>query len=237
MRKALVILSAVLLLTTLVLAAPALAKGAKGVAIQDGVLKYAPGHYFAGQPLVVGFDPYGYNYQAHMFSGSYANVYLGAAGFPPYDPANEAAYLAANPKVVKHWAWPYRSTTLIMKWNDAWIANTDRDGDGKLDRHYGFATYIGSGAWETNHMSDSYIGDDGLKHNWVDFVKIVAAPADATKSAGVWYTADGSEIGPVIWTEFATIFEVYNDPYGGYHGNLYHSPTSSGFGYYGPQGN
>jgi len=37
--------------------------------IQDGVLIYSAGHYLAGQPLQAGYDPYGYNYQAHMFSG------------------------------------------------------------------------------------------------------------------------------------------------------------------------
>jgi hypothetical protein len=41
--------------------------------------------YLAGQPLKVGYDPYGYNYQAHMFSGSYVNAYLNAYGFPPYE--------------------------------------------------------------------------------------------------------------------------------------------------------
>jgi len=38
-------------------------------------------------------------------------------------------------------------------------------------------------------------------------VKIVAAPADATLVGGLWYAADGTEIGPAIWGEFATIQE------------------------------
>ena len=37
------------------------------------------------------------------------------------------------------------------------------------------------------------------------FTKIVAAPAGATAADGVWYAADGTEIGPVIWGAFATI--------------------------------
>ena len=106
-----------------------------------------------------------------------------------------------------------------MKWNDAWLANTDRDGDGKLDRHYGFASYIGSGAWETNHM-----WGDG----WVDFYKIVAAPADATLIGGYWYAANGTEIGASIWGEFAIIQEIYNDPVGGNY--RYISPFGPGFG-------
>jgi len=67
------------------------------------------------------------------------------------------------------------------------------------------------------------------------FTKIVAAPADATLEDGTWYAADGSEIGPVIWGEFATIQEVYNDTGTGEHGVLYLSPYSAGFGRYSPQ--
>ena len=117
-----------------------------------------------------------------------------------------------------------------MKWNDAWLSNMDRDGDGKLDRHYGYFTYIGSGAWETNHMWGE--NDDGT--NWNYFCKIVAAPADAYKLSGTWYTSDGTEIGPVIWGEFATIFEVSNDPSAGDHGVIYNAPAPTGFGYYKP---
>ena len=64
--------------------------------IQDGVLLYSAGHYLGGQPLMVGYDAWGYNYQAHMFSGSYANAYLGGAGYPPYT-GDADAYLAENP--------------------------------------------------------------------------------------------------------------------------------------------
>ena len=41
--------------------------------IKEGVLTYSEGHFLFGTPLMKGFDPYGYNYQAHIFSGSYAN--------------------------------------------------------------------------------------------------------------------------------------------------------------------
>ena len=105
--------------------------------IQEGVLTYSAGHYLEGEPLVVGFDPYGYNYQGHMFKGSYANAYLGGAGYPPYE-GDDEAYLAENPGAETHWTWPYRNTQLLMKWNDAWLSNKDCDGDGKLDRHYGY---------------------------------------------------------------------------------------------------
>ncbi len=198
--------------------------------LQGGDILYSSGHYLAGQPIKTGFDAYGYNYQAHMFSGSYTNSYLGGAGFPPYL-GDDEAYLAANPAAEAHWAWPYRSTQLLMKWNDAWLANTDCDNDGKLDRHYGYPTYIGSGAWLTNHQWDSYPLDEN-EYKWNYFIKIVATPADATTVGGIWYNADGAEIGPVIWGEFATILEIYNDQGTGEHGVFYKSPVGPGFGKY-----
>jgi len=227
MKKILII--AVVVVLTLALS---LSIGAKSdcATIQDGVLTYSAGHYLEGQPLMVGYDLYGYNYQAHMFKGSYANVYLGKDNFPPYE-GDDEAYLAENPTAEGKWYWPYRDVKLIMKWNDAWLSNKDCDDDGKLDRHYGFDSYIGSGAWETNHQSGTY-KDDGNEYKWSYFCKIVAAPADATATDGVWYAADGTEIGPVIWGAFATVQQVYNDTGTGEHGIEYLSPSGPGFGHF-----
>lgn len=175
-----------------------------GITIQDGILKYSAGHYLAGQLLKTGFDIFGYNYQAHEYGyDSYVNVYIGRDGLPPYD-GNDAEYLALYPQVATKWYWPYRNDQVAMKWNDAWLSNMDRDGDGKLDRHYGFVSYIGSGAWLTNHMRG--VNLDGTK--WTYFVKIIAAPSDATKSGGIWYTSDDVEIGPEIWGSFVVIQEI-----------------------------
>lgn len=205
--------------------------------ITEGEIPYSAGHYLAGQPIPTGFDDYGYNYQGHLFKGSYFNVYSGGAGYPPYM-GDDEPYLADNPEAALHWAWPYRSTKLVMKWNDAWLSNMDRDGDGKLDRHHGFDSYIGSGAWETNHMWGEY--EDGTVWNY--YCKIVAVPSDATigdpynpdTGEYTWYEADGTMIGKSIWGEFAIIFEVSNDPYLGEHGVLYNAPAPTGFGYYKP---
>jgi hypothetical protein len=211
-------ISLVLVLVAALIAAPVMAgKPSDCTRIQDGVLTYSVGHYLAEQPLETGYDIFGYNYQAHLFNGYYCNVYLGGAGFPPYDGDSES-YLAANPGAESHWAWPYRDIWLNMKWNDAWLSNRDCDGDGKLDRYYGFPSYIGSGAWLTNHQK----GED-----WVWFTKIVAAPSDAYKVGGIWYTADGTEIGPVIWGSFATIQEVESGL-----GATYVSASGPGFGQY-----
>ncbi|MGD2066175.1 MAG: hypothetical protein PVI43_03275 [Candidatus Bathyarchaeota archaeon] len=200
--------------------------------IKDGTLTYSSGHYLEDQPLTLGFDDYGYNYQGHMFKGSYANAYLGRDGYAPYT-GDDDDYLAENPGADSHWTWPYRNDRLMMKWNDAWLSNVDADGDGALDRHYGYDSYIGSGAWLTNHQSGEYeLNGEIIKWNY--FVKIVAVPEDAEETAGIWYTGEGVEIGSVIWGEFAVIMEVINDASDGSHGAQYVSPYSAGFGAYAP---
>jgi hypothetical protein len=78
-------------------------------------------------------------------------------------------------------------------------------------------------------MSGTY-EDNGKTYHWTYFVKIIAAPADAVLVGGVWYTADGMEIGLAIWGAFAIIQEVYNDPGTGDHGLLYKSPVGPGLG-------
>lgn len=153
--------------------------------------------------ITTGYDEWGYNYQARLFNGMYCDSYRDAA-----------------------WCQLYKNINLSMKWNDAWLSNKDRDEDNLLDRHFGFASYIGSGAWLTNHQSGT--NDDGTR--WTYFIKIVAAPEDAYVEEGVWYTIDDVEIGPVIWGSFAIIQEVSNDPSTGDHGIAYLSPAGPGFG-------
>ena len=209
------------------------AKRKECTTIQDGILTYSAGHYLNGQPIPTGYDPFGYNYQAHMFNGSYANAYLGRYGYPPYD-GDDDAYLADNPGAANTWVWPYRRDQLMMKWNEAWLSNMDCNGDGKLDRpDDNGGTYIGSGAWLTNHMRGSY-EQDGETYKWTYFVKIVAVHDDAVSAGGIWYTADGEEIGPAIWGSFAVIQEIINDAGTGEHGVQYKSPASPGFGFYKP---
>lgn len=138
--------------------------------IQDGTLKYAAGHYLENTPLTLGFDVFGYNYQAHIFNGSYANAYLGRPGSKllPYN-GDDESYLEANPNVTDDpfGVWPFRNVQLQMKWNDAWLANKDCNGgeggvsDGVLDRPN---PVKGSGAWLTNHATGTYTSS--TKSHW-----------------------------------------------------------------------
>jgi len=177
------------------------------VTIQDGTLLTTDGRI-----ITTGFDKWGYNYQGHLFNGMYCDAYRDAS-----------------------WCQPYKDVKLQMKWNDAWLSNKDCDDDGKLDRHYGYDSYIGSGAWLTNHQSGEYEGTDGEICKWNYFVKIVAVPEDANEIGGIWYAADGTEIGEEIWGSFATIQEVENDSCAGLHGLQYKSPAGAGFGKYNPK--
>jgi len=174
--------------------------------IQDGTLVGSD-----SATLQTGFDQWGYNYQARFFNGTYCDAYRDAP-----------------------WCQDYKDVSLMMKWNEAWLDNQDCDGDSKLDRHLGLPSYIGSGAWIDNHQSGMYLDDNGKRQRWTYYVKIVAAPADAYQDTGVWYTADGVAIGPVIWGEFAIVMQVYNDTGNGEHGVSYLSPNNAGFGSYGP---
>lgn len=181
--------------------------GAACATIQSGALRSA-----VGETLTTGFDAWGYNYQGHSFSGGFCASHRDAA-----------------------WCQPWADVRLHMSWNDAWLSNTDCDGDGLLDRHVGFETYRGSGAWLTNHEWGTYEGADGRTCRWSSFYKVVAAPADAVLRDGTWYAAGGAEIGPDVWGEFAIVQRVENDPCAGTAGSRYHSPLGAGLGRFGPR--
>jgi len=177
--------------------------GVSCTTIQDGELRASDGSI-----ITVGYDSWGYNYQARLFKGGYCDAYRDA-----------------------EWCQESREDSLLMKWNDAWLSNKDCDGDGKLDRHYGLNSYIDSGAWLTNIQNGSY-EKNGETCDWNYFVKIVAVPSDAENIDGIWYNNDGGEIGKAIWGEFALTMEVYNDSCTGEHGVEYKSPVSVGLGVY-----
>lgn len=103
-------------------------------------------------PITVGYDKYGYNYQAHIFNGLYEN------------------YSRPGTVVTEG------TENLVMKWSDDWLANLDCNGDNKLDRGLNSKTGISTGAsmgWVTNHFEGDYEGSDLELHHYTYFVKIV----------------------------------------------------------------
>ena len=156
--------------------------------IRDGVILDS-----AGQPVVLGYDQYGYNYQAHMFNGTYDSV----------DRKLDGKYWGAT--------GDYVNDSLIMKWSDDWISNVDCNGDLKLDRGLDPKTGISTGisrGWTTNQVEGDYIWG-GDSHHYTYFAKIIfVGPAT---SPDPWAATR-------LWGQYAMIQEVYNDPDGGYHG-------------------
>jgi hypothetical protein len=218
---------------------------------------YPAGHYLEGEPRTTRFDIFGYNYQAHRFHGSFANIYLGGDGFPPYDGdtaeyyqmlvdegfATDLADAASQMNAL--WYWSGREVDFDMTWNDAWLSNKDlvdvndnEGSDGELDRHRGYPTYHGSGAWLTNKRSGiDYVEHQGeLKETrWSYYIKMVAVPSDAYLQDGIWYTAAGEEIGEERFGNLAAVQIISNDKVYAEHGLLYRSPAGPGYGIYGPE--
>ena len=148
-----------------------------------------------------GFNDLGYNYQAYFFKGFYCD------SSPYWECSTE-----------------YEDVKLVMKWNDAWLSNADCDDDKLLDRHLGFNSYFGSGAWLTNDISGKYYDAEGTMCKWSFYVKIVAVPVNSYIENDIWYTAGGDEIGPVIWEKFAIIETISDDPCGEIDGVPWTSP-------------
>ncbi len=167
MRRFIGVLSSAALLASL-LAGPALA--APPPSDHDGCFTIQGGTLLdsAGNPIVLGYDQFGYNYQAHMFNGTYDSsdrvldgMYWGQTG-------------------------DYVDDSLIMKWSDTWLANVDCNGDGKLDRGLGtdgYATDTSRG-WLTNQNEGDYTDANGVQH-YTYFAKIVWVG-----SGGLWGAYD-----------------------------------------------
>jgi hypothetical protein len=123
------------------------APGGGCATIQDGGLVDS-----MGNPLVLGYDQFGYNYQAHEFNGTYDSS----------DRVLDGTYWGDTADYVDDHLW--------MKWSDDWLSNQDCTGDGTLDRDG--STGISKG-WLTNHVEGDYIDGDGNLQHYTDFVKIV----------------------------------------------------------------
>jgi hypothetical protein len=167
--------------------------------IQSGELKAGN-----GDTLSVGYDKWGYNYQAKMFNGFYDNYSR------PTTPVTDG-------------------DKLMMKWNDAWLSNQNCDDDDLLDRHLGYDTYRGSGAWLTNHMSGTYESSNymwDISGDWVfsinsgaylhDYTFTMTALEDGTftgvggyPAGAVDYTFDEVVIDGQITGDAVTFTAVY----------------------------
>jgi hypothetical protein len=159
---------------------------AECVKIQSGTILDANGIV-----IKVGYDQWGYNYQAHMFNGLYENYSR---------PATVVTEGTEN---------------LVMKWSDNWLANVDCNGDHKLDRGLDSKTGVSTGismGWVTNHFEGDYLGSDGELHHYTYFAKIVY-------DGGATCTASGGAY-PCIWGLYTIVEELQNDQFGEYGGRI-----------------
>jgi hypothetical protein len=195
--------------------------------IMDGVIEYGRVGDSDETIIPIGYDEWGYNYQAHMYNGYLDN----------YQRPDE---------LVDEGPW------LQMKWSDEWLSNKDCNHDGKLDRGYSCDSVNASssgcpGAWLTNHERGTYMeGGKECEYNY--FVKIVTPGEGAVEKCKAWegiegesdcvswdwYTNEEEIIGESIWGAFAIVQEVYDDSCTGEHGLSYKSDVSPGLGFYTP---
>lgn len=177
MRKALMFIVSLAIVLTAVGTA-----NAQCTKIQSGTLVDSK-----GAPITLGYDQYGYNYQAHMFNGLYDNYTR------PIPSATEGP------------------VNLMMKWSNDWLANQDCNGDGKLDRGLNAKTGVSTGVsmgWLTNHMEGDCYTPDGESIHATYFTKIVWVGPAPVAEPDPW-------AGKRIWGIYAIIEEVGEDPSGG----------------------
>ncbi|MEN8041732.1 MAG: hypothetical protein ABFR95_09535 [Actinomycetota bacterium] len=152
MKRVLSVMTGVLLLTALFASAAIAAPPASDscATIKSGDIVDS-----AGNPISIGFDEFGYNYQAHMFNGTYDSS----------DRKMDGMYWGQEGDFV--------DDKLMMKWSDSWLANVDCDGDGKLDRGLvdGVVNGVSMG-WLTNHVVGDYTDADGIVQHTSEFIKI-----------------------------------------------------------------
>ena len=183
-----------------VVAKPSGNNGNRCTTIQDGTIRDG-----ADQPVSLGYDQFGYNYQAHMFNGRYCD----------------------SDRVI---GGDYCDADLIMWWSDVWLSNKDCNNDYKLDRGYGCDPVNADnsaceGAWLANHQRG--VNEDGSV--WTYFVKIVYPPGGVVDEDHDGY--DDNTGGSIIWGSYVRVQQVSNDPALGEHGNIF-SVQPSGFGAY-----
>ena len=129
--------------------------------IKDGTITDS-----SGGTLTLGYDQYGYNYQARIFNGTYDSS----------DRLLDGKYWGSSAD--------YTDDSLIMKWSDDWLSNVDCDGDHKLDRGDSGV----SEGWLTNQVEGDYMdGEDSYHYTY--FAKIVYDPQCASSLNGcLWGT-------------------------------------------------
>jgi hypothetical protein len=117
--------------------------------IKDAVKEGQPLISPYGDMAVMGFNEYGFNYQAHLFNGDFCDHFI--------------EYREGQPQ--HEWCVEnFEGVKFISRWSDTLLSNVDCNGDGYLDFNLNL---YGTDAWVTTKI----FGD-----GWFEYMKFLAKP-------------------------------------------------------------
>jgi hypothetical protein len=179
-----------------------------------------------GDTITEGFNLYGINYQWKFARKGVEEICQYTAKVWEDDP--EITYEAC---IEAQRNEKFQLIKQTEKWNNAWLSNKDCSGDEKLDRHYGFDSYLGSRAGQMVNIRYSYNNAENVQCKANIFWVIYAAPSNAhlDQDTGNWYVRNKEfglgeyEVVPTFHG-LAVVYRTVYDPCGEFPSEDYISP-------------
>lgn len=178
----------------------------------------------------MGFDEWGFNWNAHQFNGYLINMMLGDHYFMGWQHYQQHVYNGEglefwNMLVTNYDYFPYLmpiellDTKLNAHWNDALISK-----EGVYP-----AIWVDSDAW----IVFKYSGKVGNK-NWSHLRKLVASKSTDNLENGIWYNDQWEEIGfeSMYWPELIVVQVINTGEIPSFFYDEYRSPWGPGYGKY-----
>ncbi|WP_163710140.1 hypothetical protein [Mangrovibacterium lignilyticum] len=179
---------------------------------------------------VTGFDEWGFNWNAQQFNGYLVNMMLGDAFFDGWPHYKQHVYngegqefwdmLVAN---YDYWIYMMPFELLDTKLNAHW--NT-----GLISKEGGYpATWVDSDGWIVFKYSGVMDGQC-----WSHMRKLVSSRSTDMLVDGIWYNAEGEEIGfeSMYWPELIVVQVVNEGEMPPFFYDEYNSPWGPGYGKY-----
>ena len=163
----------------------------------------------AGKPASVGFDQFGYNYQARLFNGLFGNAdenrpgdgnpdtYLGAStdSYGYYDADGDFHAVVVD----------VAGTHLIMQWSEAWHMAVFGPDNLRYNGDEILWSVAGQDAWLTNHVEGT-----GTIYD-IDGVTVIYQ-GRLTILSKIRWVGDTTGYTNPIWGQFAVIQKVISGP-------------------------
>lgn len=179
---------------------------------------------------VTGFDEWGFNWNAQQFNGYLINMILGDSFFEGWPHYKQHVYNGEGPEfwdmlVTSYDYWMYMmpgellDTKLNAHWNNGLISK-----DGVYP-----ASWVDSNGWIVFKYSGVADGQ-----YWSHMRKLVSSRSTDMLIDGIWYNAEGDEIGfeSMYWPELIVIQTVNEGDIPPFFYDEYNSPWGSGYGKY-----